>query len=92
MLRALSMGIALALVAGCAEVQLSRREPPPGCRPLEALEVRSGGDEPPSQEALRAYAGERHSDYVVVDSFSIFDENGERGLLTRARLFRCNVE
>ena len=92
MLRALFMVFALALVAGCAEVQLARLEPPPGCRPLEALEVRSAEDEPPSQDALRAYAGERHSDYVVVDSFPIYDESGARGLLTRARLFRCSAE
>jgi len=87
--RALSMIFALAFLGGCAEVQLATREPGPSCRPLEAVEVRSAENEPPSSDALRAYAGERHSDYVVVDSFPIYDESGERSLLTRARLYRC---
>jgi hypothetical protein len=88
--------------AGCADeeidrrptalddaVQLSNREPGPGCRPLECVEVRSGQDEAPTSDALRAYAAHRGANYVVLDTFAVYDEPADESVLTRARLFRC---
>lgn len=94
---------AIALAAGgCAEeeveraptrpadtVQVASRDPGPGCRRLECVEVRSGRDDEPSSEALRAYAAERGANYVVVDNFSVYDDDADFLVLTRARLFAC---
>lgn len=70
-------------------VELSSREPGPGCQPLESLEVRSGPRARPSGDALRAYAGLRGANYVLVDIFRIYDEPERASQLTRAQLFRC---
>lgn len=98
---ALCAGCALAC-AGCAEeelervptrcsgdVVLSNREPGAACRALEAIEVRSGRDDEPTGDAMRAYAASRGANYVVVDTFSVYDEGDESSVLTRARLFAC---
>ena len=91
-----------AVCAGCADeeidrrptrvddaVQLSNREPGPACRPLECVEVRSGREERPTGDALRAYAAYRGANYVVLDTFAVYDEPDDEAVLTRARLFRC---
>ncbi len=70
-------------------VQLSSREPGPACRALACVEVRSGRDDEPSSEALRAWAVEHGANYVVLDTFRVFDETDDRAVLTRARLFAC---
>lgn len=94
--------IALLLCAGCADeeldprptpiddaVQLTNREPGPACRPLECVEVRSGRQDSPTSDALRAYAAHRGANYVVLDTFAVYDEPEDEAVLTRARLFRC---
>ncbi len=99
----LAFAIVLAVAAaGCAEeplerapdrivdeVQVANRDPGPACRPLVAVEVRSGRDDMPSSEALRNYAAARGANYVVVDTFSVYDEREDSEVLTRARLFCC---
>jgi hypothetical protein len=104
MMRAqLFFAIALAAAAiGCAEdelerapghvgdeVQVANRDPGPACRALAAVEVRSGRDDEPSENALRDYAAERGANYVVIDTFSVYDETEDSQVLTRARLFSC---
>jgi hypothetical protein len=92
------------LASGCADeeleraptrladrVQLGNREPGPSCRALEHVEVRSGRRDRPTSDALRAYAVERGANYIVVDTFSVFDEVEDSVVLTRARLFYCPV-
>lgn len=103
MRHALRLIVPLALVcAGCADeevdrrptpvpapVQLSNREPGPGCHPVECVEVRSGQNERPTSDALVAYAARRGANYVVLDTFTVYDEPDDESVLTRARLFRC---
>jgi hypothetical protein len=69
-------------------VQIADREPGGACRPVVAVEVRSGPNDLPSADTLRAYAHERGANYVVLDTFSVYDESDTQ-VLTRARLFRC---
>ena len=98
----LLVALAAAAAAGCAEdeldraprpaadaVQLANREPGAGCCGLGAVEVRSGRDDEPSSEALREYAAARGANYVVVDTFTVYDDSEDTPVLTRARLFRC---
>ena len=94
--------LAIALAAGgCAEdelergagrigdeVQLANRDPGPACCALETIEVRSGRADEPCTSALRDYAAERGANYVVLDTFSVFESEDE-AVLTRARLFCC---
>jgi hypothetical protein len=95
------MGIALACAA-CVEdevgvrvqdvvdeVQFANRDPGGACRNVAAIEVRSGRNDLPSSEMLRAYAEERGANFVVIDTFSVCEEHEEAAVLTRARLFRC---
>jgi hypothetical protein len=70
-------------------VQVSNRNPSPRCHGLESVEVRSGKREASTSDALRAYAAARGSNYVVVDTFSVFAAETETVILTRARLFAC---
>jgi hypothetical protein len=89
-------------LAGCAEeemergntavadtVQVGNRDPGPACRGIAAVEVRSGSSDVPSSDALREYAATRGANYVVVDTFSVYDEPEDATVLTRARLFAC---
>ena len=97
----LLLAVAVAL-AGCAEdelernddaiadsVQLAERDPGPACRGIAAVEVRSGQNDAPSSATLRQYAATRGANYVVVDTFSVYDEPEPNSVLTRARLFFC---
>ena len=99
--RLLSLAIAL-FTAACAEdesirlsehvadvVQLADREPAGDCRPIVAVEVHSGRNDLPSADTLRAYAHQRGANYVVIDTFSVYDGGDDSEVLTRARLFRC---
>jgi hypothetical protein len=91
----------LLAVAGCYDdmepvptrlddaVQMANREPGPACCGLEAVEVRSTKSQQPTYDALRAYATTRHANYVVVDTFSVYDMPDDEAVLTRARLYRC---
>jgi hypothetical protein len=88
---------------GCAEDELDRvsvqrpadtvvlasRDPGPGCCALDAIEVRSGRDDEPSSDTLRYYAARRGANYVVIDTFTVYDESTDTPVLTRARLFSC---
>jgi hypothetical protein len=89
-------------LAGCAEeevergdrrvadtVEVGNRDPGPACRGVAAVEVQSGKNDVPSADALREYAAARGANYVVVDTFSVYDEPEDATVLTRARLFRC---
>jgi hypothetical protein len=102
MLAAKRLLYTLALMCGCAEVeatrlptevadtvQLSAHEPGPACGALEQVEVRSRRHDAPSADALRLYAWQRDANYVVLDSFSILDDDNEDVVLVRARLYRC---
>jgi hypothetical protein len=101
-MRQWALGMAV-LLAGCVEeedvrptrviqrVQLSVSEPPPGCRPLDAVEVRSGQRDPTTHEVLSEYAAERGANYVVLDSFAVLDARDDIFAVTRARLFSCPV-
>lgn len=71
------------------EVQFANRDPGGACRNLDAIEVRSGRNDLPSSEMLRAYAEERGANYVVLDTFRVYDDDEDATVLTRARLFRC---
>lgn len=97
----LLLGLAIA-AAGCAEeelertsdhvadtVQLATRDPGAGCKGLGAVEVRSGSKDVPSSATLRDYAATHGANYVVVDTFSVYDEAEDATVLTRARLFAC---
>jgi hypothetical protein len=102
-LRTLGLVLAAALIAGCAEpeaparpdpvrgVELSTVEAPAGCKPLEAVEVRSGHHDPTSHELLRAFAAERGANYVVLDAFGVLAETDDIFAITRARLFQCPI-
>jgi len=94
---------AIALAAGgCAEdelerrpapaveaVQLANRDPGAVCRRLVAVEVRSGRYDLPSSDTLRELAAARGANYVVIDTFSVYDDREDTPVLTRARLFCC---
>lgn len=71
------------------EVQLANRDPGGACQNVDAVEVRSRRNDLPTSDMLRAYAEERGANYVVVDTFSVYEENDDSTVLTRARLFRC---
>jgi hypothetical protein len=90
------------LASGCAEdelerratraadaVQLAHREPGAGCRFIDTLEVTSRPLDPPSRPALVAYAVARSANYITVDTFSVYADQNEDLVLTRARLFAC---
>jgi hypothetical protein len=91
------------LIAGCAEdefpsrpgpmrgVELSTVEAPPTCRPIEAVEVRSGHHDPTSHEMLSAHALERGANYVVLDAFAVVANSNDIYAVTRARLFQCPI-
>jgi hypothetical protein len=98
---ALALVIAIA-AAGCAEdeaarvgprpgdaVTLANRDPGAGCCALGAVEIRSGRDDEPSSDTLREFAGARGANYVVIDTFRVYDDSEDTPVLTRARLFRC---
>jgi hypothetical protein len=89
-------------VCGCAEAELERtptaiadaveissRAPGAACAPLETLEVHSGKHDSPTTEVLRQYAWQRAANYVVLDTFSVYDEKDADVVLVRARLYRC---
>lgn len=71
------------------EVQLANRDPGSACRPLFAVEVRSGRNDVPTSDAVRDYAAARGANYVVIDTFSVYDDDEAEDVLTRARLFAC---
>ncbi len=90
-----------ASIAGCATaslsspaphrggaVELSSREPEPGCSLLGALELRAPAGGRTTPELLGAWAAERGGNYVVLDAFSVVAEPDVE-LITRARLFSC---
>jgi hypothetical protein len=99
MKRALPWCLPLALMAaGCAESELVRAPTPPSggvvmsnqepgscCQPLAAVEVHSHPYQAPTGETLRDYALAHGANYVVLESFGVFDEL----VLARARLFTC---
>jgi hypothetical protein len=82
----------LLALAACAELPPARgRVPvtnadPRGCAAVEAVEIRSAPRECPSIEMLRAYASERGANYVVLDAFSVRDDDE---VVTLGRLFAC---
>lgn len=95
-----SLCLAALLFCACAEdeplptpvtdpVQISGREPGPGCRLLQAVEVRSGRGEDPAHAVLSNYAAEQRSNYVVLDGFTVLEEPEESVVIVRARLFCC---
>jgi hypothetical protein len=68
-------------------VRFVNREPPSGCRPVEAVEMRSRRNECTSQEMLRGYAGRRGADWVVLDGFTVLDDDE---VVALGRLFACS--
>ncbi len=102
-MRQVPLGLFAILLAGCAEENPFRRPPPvPGvelstveavadCRPVQAVEVRSGQHDPTSHELLKAFAAEQGANYVVLDAFGVVAEEDDIFAVTRARLFRCPV-
>jgi hypothetical protein len=102
-MRQVCWGLVATLLAGCVEEEVLRRPDPmpgvelsteqasPACRPVEAVEVRSGQQDPTTHELLRAFAVERGANYVVLDAFGVVANNDDIFAITRARLFQCPV-
>jgi hypothetical protein len=83
------------LLVGCAElppapdrVRLVNSEPPSSCAPVEAVELRSRPNECTSREMLHSYALERGADWVVLDSFTVLDDDQ---VIAQGRLFACDA-
>jgi hypothetical protein len=89
------MRAALFLVLlGCAEPQQMTRDEvrfarsAPGCRGVDAVEIRSRKDECPSRQMLLGYARERGANRVVLDEFTVVEARDSE-VVARARLFAC---
>jgi hypothetical protein len=68
-------------------VQLSARDPGADCRPVETLDVSSRPADPPSRQALAAYAAARGANYIALATYRVYDD--EDLVVTRARLYGC---
>ena len=76
---------------GCAQlppapdrVRFVNREP--RCALVEAVEMRSKPDQCTSREMLRAYAVVRGADRIVLDNFTVLDDDE---VIAQGRLFAC---
>jgi hypothetical protein len=69
-------------------VRLGDREPGPGCRRVDAVEVESSGSQCTTREQLLRYAALRGANYVVLDGFTVLDPL-DPPVIARARLFSC---
>ena len=81
----------LLLLVGCAElpvepdrVRFINREP--RCALVEAVEMRSKPSECSPREMLRAYAAVRGADRILLDSFTVLDDDE---VIAQGRLFAC---
>lgn len=102
MRRSLLALLAVAVLApGCVEeeaartptrladvVQLSDREPGRWCQPLQSIEVPEPRDDG-TDDALRLHGLQRGANFIVLESFAVFDESNAQSVLTRARLYAC---
>jgi hypothetical protein len=59
---------------------------PRGCARVEAVEIHSAPRECATSEMLRAYASARGANYVVLDAFSVSDDDE---VVALGRLFVC---
>jgi hypothetical protein len=96
-----AFAVAITLLSGCVEeslctrpdslpaIELSAVEAAPECRPLDAVEIRSGERGPTSHQLLRAYAAEHGANYVVLDAFGVIRTSEDILAVTLARLFWC---
>lgn len=81
------------LLVACAQlpaapdpVILAGVEPAAACAPVEAVEIRSAPRDCSSRDMLRAWALDRGANYVVLDAFSVRDDDE---VVALARLFTC---
>jgi hypothetical protein len=78
---------------GCAEISAAPDRVrfvnhEPRCALIEAVEMRSKPDECTSREMLRAYAVVRGADRIVLDNFTVLDDDQ---VIAQGRLFACDA-